>query len=60
MTVTRSEPVCVQVALNGAHVLEYKHRLDLDQVDTISISGKVKVQAVGVLPPSAVSLSATR
>lgn len=39
-----------KVAVNGAHVLEYKHRLDLDRVDTICISGKVGVQAVAVLP----------
>ncbi|KAM4713412.1 galectin-8-like [Anableps anableps] len=41
-----------KVAANGAHVLEYKHRVDLDRVDTISISGKVTVQAVAVLPPA--------
>ncbi|MEQ2198899.1 hypothetical protein XENOCAPTIV_020499, partial [Xenoophorus captivus] len=40
-----------KVAVNGAHVLEYKHRVDLDQVDTISISGIVNVQTVAVLPP---------
>uniref|UniRef100_A0A3Q0QQF6 Galectin n=1 Tax=Amphilophus citrinellus TaxID=61819 RepID=A0A3Q0QQF6_AMPCI len=44
-----------KVAVNGAHLLEYKHRVVLERVDTISISGKVKVQAVGVLPPSSVS-----
>ncbi|XP_028252708.1 galectin-8 [Parambassis ranga] len=48
---------CFKVALNGAHVLEYKHRLELDRVDTVNISGKVKVQAVGVLPPSASAVS---
>ncbi|KAM6915085.1 galectin-8-like [Xenentodon cancila] len=41
-----------KVAVNGAHVLEYKHRLELERVDTISISGKVEVQAVGILPPA--------
>lgn len=46
-----------KVAVNGAHLLEYKHRVELDRVDTISISGKVKVQAVGVLPPSSSSAS---
>ncbi|MEQ2163490.1 hypothetical protein GOODEAATRI_030649 [Goodea atripinnis] len=40
-----------KVAVNGAHVLEYKHRVDLDRVDTISISGIVNVQTVAVLPP---------
>ncbi|KAG7460610.1 hypothetical protein MATL_G00200610 [Megalops atlanticus] len=39
-----------KVAVNGAHVLEYKHRLDLDKVDTLLISGKVKVQAIGFIP----------
>lgn len=46
----------LQVAVNGGHVLEYQHRLELQRVDTLCISGQVKVQAVGVLP-SAVSLS---
>ncbi|PWA14331.1 hypothetical protein CCH79_00018494 [Gambusia affinis] len=41
-----------KVAVNGAHVLEYKHRLDLNRVDTILISGAVAVQAVAVLPPA--------
>lgn len=52
--------VRVQVAVNGAHLLEYKHRVELERVDTISISGKVKVQAVGILSPSSVSVSVTR
>ncbi|TDH15537.1 hypothetical protein EPR50_G00032790 [Perca flavescens] len=38
-----------KVAVNGAHVLEYKHRVELDRVDTVSISGKVHVGAVGIL-----------
>ncbi|XP_014905870.1 galectin-8-like [Poecilia latipinna] len=41
-----------KVAVNGAHVLEYKHRVDLNRVDTILISGTVEVQAVAVLPPA--------
>ncbi|XP_026196416.1 galectin-8-like isoform X2 [Anabas testudineus] len=48
-----------KVAVNGAHVLEYKHRLELEQVDTLLIGGKVKVQAVGILPASSLLLSAT-
>lgn len=40
----------MQVAVNGAHVLEYKHRLELRLVDTLSITGKVSVTAVGVVP----------
>uniref|UniRef100_A0A3Q1GNQ8 Galectin n=1 Tax=Acanthochromis polyacanthus TaxID=80966 RepID=A0A3Q1GNQ8_9TELE len=38
-----------KVAVNGAHVLEYKHRVDLDRVDTILVSGKVKIQALGIV-----------
>lgn len=41
-----------QVAVNGGHVLEYKHRVDLDRVDTLYISGKVNVEAIGILPSS--------
>uniref|UniRef100_A0A3B4TBI3 Galectin n=1 Tax=Seriola dumerili TaxID=41447 RepID=A0A3B4TBI3_SERDU len=48
-----------KVAVNGGHVLEYKHRVDLERVDTLNISGKIKVDAVGVLPPSSVSCSLT-
>ncbi|XP_023855371.1 galectin-8 isoform X2 [Salvelinus sp. IW2-2015] len=43
-----------KVAVNGAHVLQYNHRLDLDKVDTLAISGKVKVQAIGFFPASEV------
>lgn len=43
-----------KVAVNGAHLLEYKHRLPLDRVDTFSISGKVKVHAIGFIPNSAI------
>ncbi|XP_040921107.1 galectin-8 [Toxotes jaculatrix] len=46
-----------KVAVNGAHLLEYKHRLELERVDTLFMSGKVKVDAVGVLPPSSISVS---
>uniref|UniRef100_A0A1A7XA02 Galectin n=1 Tax=Iconisemion striatum TaxID=60296 RepID=A0A1A7XA02_9TELE len=41
-----------KVAVNGAHVLEYKHRLELERVDTIVIQGTVRVQVVGVVPPT--------
>ncbi|CAK6980978.1 galectin-8-like [Scomber scombrus] len=41
-----------KVAVNGGHVLEYNHRLDLDRVDTLLISGKVKVEVIGILPSS--------
>ncbi|XP_008289542.1 galectin-8 isoform X1 [Stegastes partitus] len=46
-----------KVAVNGAHVLEYKHRMDLERVDTILMSGKVKVQAVGIVAPSSSAVS---
>ncbi|KAM6954672.1 galectin-8 [Aplochiton taeniatus] len=41
-----------KVAVNGAHVLEYKHRLDLESVDTLAISGEVTVQAIGFISNS--------
>nr|WCO08202.1 galectin family member 8a [Lateolabrax maculatus] len=41
-----------KVAVNGGHVLEYRHRVELERVDTLLISGKVRVEAVGVLPSS--------
>uniref|UniRef100_A0A3B3E0A2 Galectin n=1 Tax=Oryzias melastigma TaxID=30732 RepID=A0A3B3E0A2_ORYME len=44
-----------KVAVNGSHLLEYKHRMELDRVDTIFISGKVQVQALGIVPPDSVS-----
>lgn len=52
-------PICrgtLQVAVDGAHVLEYHHRVALQRIDTLCISGKVKVTAIGILP-SSVSLS---
>ncbi|CAL8316485.1 unnamed protein product [Merluccius merluccius] len=39
-----------KVAVNGNHLLEYNQRLDLDQVDTLGISGKVQVQAIAFYP----------
>ncbi|XP_029943235.1 galectin-8-like [Salarias fasciatus] len=41
-----------KVAVNGAHTLEFRQRLELKRVDTVCISGRVEVEAVGVLPPS--------
>ncbi|KAJ4919495.1 hypothetical protein JOQ06_029619, partial [Pogonophryne albipinna] len=37
------------VAVNGGHVLDFLHRVALHRVDTVCISGRVRVQAVGVL-----------
>ncbi|XP_046907928.1 galectin-8 [Hypomesus transpacificus] len=45
---------CFKVAVNGAHLLEYKHRLQLDKINTFSIAGKVKVHAIGFIPNSAI------
>ncbi len=44
----------LQVAVNGSHLLEYRHRLELKEVNTLAISGKVQIQAIGFIP-SAVS-----
>lgn len=41
-----------KVAVNGAHLVDYKHRVDLQRVDTLLIQGKVQVQAIAVLPPN--------
>ncbi|XP_013881936.1 galectin-8 [Austrofundulus limnaeus] len=43
---------CFKVAVNGAHLVEYKHRVDLERVDTIMISGRVRIQVLGVVPPA--------
>uniref|UniRef100_A0A673NBY9 Galectin n=1 Tax=Sinocyclocheilus rhinocerous TaxID=307959 RepID=A0A673NBY9_9TELE len=42
----------LQVAVNGSHLLEYRHRLELKKVDTLAISGKVQIQAIGFIPSS--------
>lgn len=43
-----------KVAVNGGHILEYKHRIPLERVDTFCISGKVKIHAIGYVPSSAI------
>ncbi|XP_041661256.1 galectin-8 [Cheilinus undulatus] len=49
-----------KVAVNGGHVLEYKHRMELGLIDTLCISGKIKIEAVGILSSTgAVSPSAS-
>lgn len=48
-----------KVAVNGAHVVEYKHRVELQRVDTLLIQGKVQVQAIAVLPPSQCTVSSS-
>ncbi|CAL8314187.1 unnamed protein product [Lota lota] len=39
-----------KVAVNGNHLLEYNHRVDLDQVDTLGISGTVHIQTIAFFP----------
>ncbi|KAK7944589.1 hypothetical protein WMY93_000317 [Mugilogobius chulae] len=43
-----------KVAVNGAHLLDYKHRVELQRVDTLLIQGKVQVQAIAVMPNQSV------
>ncbi|CAN9507997.1 unnamed protein product [Ophioblennius macclurei] len=46
-----------KVAVDGAHMLEFRQRVELRRVDTVCVSGKVKVEAVGVLPPPSCSVT---
>ncbi|XP_069371677.1 galectin-8 [Paralichthys olivaceus] len=48
-----------KVAVNGVHVLEYKHRQELERVDTLRVSGKVRLEVVGVAAPSTSSPAAS-
>ncbi|XP_073528717.1 galectin-8 [Phyllobates terribilis] len=36
-----------QVAANGKHLLIYKHRVNLNKIDTLSISGMVEINTIG-------------
>ncbi|XP_073340225.1 galectin-8-like [Pagrus major] len=45
-----------KVAVNGAHLLEFKHKIPLNRVDTFSISGNVRVHAIGYIPNSVSTL----
>ncbi|XP_077201561.1 galectin-8 isoform X2 [Paroedura picta] len=38
-----------QVAVNGKHLLLYKHRIGLERIDTLGIYGKVQVQMIGFI-----------
>ncbi|XP_060099259.1 galectin-8 isoform X2 [Heteronotia binoei] len=38
-----------QVAVNEKHLLLYKHRIDLEKIDTLGIYGKVQVQMIGFI-----------
>ncbi|XP_061901163.1 galectin-8-like [Entelurus aequoreus] len=46
-----------KVAVNGAHLLDYEHRLALELVDTLAVSGKVKVDVVAVMLHASTSFS---
>ncbi|XP_073708812.1 galectin-8 isoform X1 [Garra rufa] len=48
-----------KVAVNGSHLLEYRHRIELKKVDTMAISGKVQIQAIGFIPSSVSKSSIT-
>ncbi|KAA0708897.1 Galectin-8 [Triplophysa tibetana] len=41
-----------KVAVNGSHLLVYKHRLEFKKIDTLSISGKVEIRAIAFIPGS--------
>uniref|UniRef100_A0A673N372 Galectin n=1 Tax=Sinocyclocheilus rhinocerous TaxID=307959 RepID=A0A673N372_9TELE len=41
-----------KVAVNGVHILEFKHRIPLEMVNTFSVSGKVELHAIGFIPDS--------
>ncbi|XP_068607992.1 galectin-8 [Brachionichthys hirsutus] len=43
-----------KVAVNGTHLLEYKHKIPLSRVDTFSVCGEVRVHAIGYVPNSAI------
>ncbi|XP_077476768.1 galectin-8-like [Stigmatopora argus] len=43
-----------KVAVNGAHLLEYKHRIPVNRINTFSVSGTVQVQALGFIGNSAI------
>uniref|UniRef100_A0A673N271 Galectin n=1 Tax=Sinocyclocheilus rhinocerous TaxID=307959 RepID=A0A673N271_9TELE len=39
-----------KVTVNGVHILEFKHRIPLEMVNTFSVSGKVELHAIGNFP----------
>uniref|UniRef100_A0A3Q2E3L2 Galectin n=1 Tax=Cyprinodon variegatus TaxID=28743 RepID=A0A3Q2E3L2_CYPVA len=53
ITVTRD---FYQVSVNGSHFTDYRHRIPFQQVDTISVAGKVEVSFISFSNPN-VSLS---
>lgn len=53
-TVILAQNDAFKVAVNGAHLLEYKHKIPLNRVDTLSVSGSVSVHAIAYIPNSAI------
>ncbi|XP_048392519.1 galectin-8-like isoform X4 [Stegostoma tigrinum] len=43
-----------KVAVNGKHFLDYQHRISMERVDTLGISGVVQIQTICFLNSSAV------
>uniref|UniRef100_H3DJC7 Galectin n=1 Tax=Tetraodon nigroviridis TaxID=99883 RepID=H3DJC7_TETNG len=51
-TIILAQGDAFKVAVNGAHLLEYKHKIPLNRVDTLSVSGGVSVHAIAYIPNS--------
>ncbi|XP_069501095.1 galectin-12 isoform X2 [Ambystoma mexicanum] len=45
----RFERECIKVSVSGHHFVEYTHRLPLERVDTLGISGDVAVKVIGFI-----------
>ncbi|CAH1792322.1 unnamed protein product [Owenia fusiformis] len=43
---------CYKVAVNGLHLLEFKHRLSVQQVNTLTIEGDINVQMIRFQDPT--------
>lgn len=44
--IIKVENYSLMVAVNGHHFIEYKHRLPLTSIDTLSIDGDVYINAI--------------
>lgn len=49
----------VQVSVNGQHVLQYRYRLPLARVDTLSVFGDITVKSIAFLPSNPFDASRT-